>query len=66
MKKVLSYAVAACVAAGGLTTPAMADSVTVKVKPPAVRVVQRKPCYYKTVKTIAYNKVKIVKKRVCP
>lgn len=80
MKKTISAAVIACLAAVSFTAPAMADSLVIKVKPPqpavnrviirkqpvVKRVVVRKPCYYKTVKTVTNRKVVIVKKRVCP
>lgn len=70
MRKTLSYAIAACVAAGSFAAPAMGDSLTVKVKPnyPVVKkvVVRREPCYYKTVKTVTNRKTVVVKKRICP
>lgn len=70
MRKTISAAVIACFAAVSFTAPAMADSVVIKVKPrvPVVKkvVIVRKPCYYRTVKTVTNRKVVIVKKRICP
>jgi hypothetical protein len=70
MRKIISAAIATCFAIGSFAAPAMADSVVIKVKPryPVVKrvIIVRKPCYYKTVKTITNRKTVIVKKRVCP
>jgi hypothetical protein len=69
MKKTISAAVVACFAAVSFTAPAMADSLTIKIKPntPVVKkVIIRQPCYYKTVKTVTNRKTVIVKKRICP
>ncbi|MBL0374488.1 hypothetical protein JJB09_20965 [Rhizobium sp. KVB221] len=69
MKKMISAVVAASFAAATFAAPVLADSVTIKVKPraPVVKtVVVRQPCYYKTVKTVSYNKTVIVRKRICP
>lgn len=82
MRKTITAAVVACFAAVSFTAPAMADSLTIKVKPnspvvnrvvikprvPVVKkvVVVRQACYYKTVKTVTNRKTVIVKKRICP
>jgi hypothetical protein len=69
MKKTISAAVVACFAAVSFTAPAMADSLTIKIKPntPVVKkVIIRQPCYYKTIKTVTNRKTVIVKKRICP
>jgi hypothetical protein len=69
MKKTISAAVVACFAAVSFTAPAMADSLTIKIKPSAPvvkKVIIRQPCYNKTVKKIYNNKVVIKKVRVCP
>ena len=81
MRKTITAAVVACFAAVSFTAPAMADSLTIKVKPnttvnrvvirprvPVVKkvVIVRQACYYKTVKTVTNRKTVIVKKRICP
>ena len=69
MKKTFLAAALACAAAISFSAPATADSLKIVVKPrvPVVKkVIIRKPCYYKTVKVIKYNKTVITKKRVCP
>ncbi|MDB5526401.1 MAG: hypothetical protein JWM58_4164 [Rhizobium sp.] len=80
MRKTITAAVIACFAAVSFTAPAMADSLTIKVKPntpvvnrvvikpPVVKkvIVVRKACYNKTVKTVTNRKTVIVKKRICP
>jgi hypothetical protein len=69
MKTFLTAAMATCFAAASFAAPAMADSLTIKVKPnsPVVKkVVVREPCYYKTVKKVTNNKTVVTKTRVCP
>jgi len=70
MRKTLTAALVACFAACSFSAPAaMADSITIKVKPhrPVVKkVIIRQPCYYKTVKKYHRHKVVIRKVRVCP
>ena len=78
MKKTIIAVAVACAAALSFRQPVSADSLTIKVKPrntvvkvkprvPVVKkVIVRKPCYYKTVKTYKANKTVIKKQRVCP
>jgi hypothetical protein len=69
MRKTITAAVLACFAAASFTAPVMADSLIIKVKPRTTvvkKVIIRKPCYYKTVKTYKNHKTIIVKKRICP
>jgi hypothetical protein len=69
MKKTLTAAVVAIVAAVSFSAPVSADTLKIIVKPraPVVKkVVIRQPCYMKTVKVIKANKTVITKKRICP
>jgi hypothetical protein len=70
MRKTISAAIVACIAAVSFAAPAMADSVVIKVKPrvPVVKkvVVVHPACYTKTVKRVYNHKVVVTKKRVCP
>jgi hypothetical protein len=68
MRKTISAAIVACVAAVSFSAPAMADSVVIKVKPrvPVVKKVVIVPaCHYVTVKKVYNRKVVITKRKVC-